>query len=225
MISICVPSRKRSGAFRSMCESALDQAYDKNNIEFVVFRDADDSVQYNYLNNTIEVIGKRTEKVFQMWNECQKKATGPIYMFMADDFIFDSTKWDKEVIDEFEKYEDKIVLLSVDNGDLWIKYGFSGLGFLHKNWIDAVGYLFPNYFYPNCADKWVSDMAIDINRRVKLKMTCKDTMVNDRVHTGKRRITGGWRPVYNTEQFVRQRKEDTEKLRAAINNYASLKFA
>jgi hypothetical protein len=152
MISICVPSRKRSGAFYNMCSSALDMAYDKSNIEFVVFRDLDDVVLYNYIGNTKEVRGTRTARIFQMWNECHRSATGPIYMFMADDFVFNSKDWDKEVVDEFDKIEDKILLLSVDNGPLWYKYGFSGLGFLHKNWTDTLGYLFPDYFYPNCAD-------------------------------------------------------------------------
>jgi hypothetical protein len=222
MISLCLPSRKRSSYFLNMCKSALDNAYDKNNIEFVTFRDSDDRTPYTYIGNHKEVIGTRTTEIFQMWNECQKIATGPIYMYIADDFILTSKDWDKEVMEEFDKYPDKIVVLEVDNGRIiWEKYGFSGLGFVHKNWVDTVGYLFPNYFYPNNADKWVNDLAVAIGRRVRLKMTCEDTMykVRDAVHYGKTKLVSHWRRTYNQDFAVEQRKKDADKLQAAINSY------
>ena len=198
-----------------MCKSALDNAYDKNNIEFVTFRDSDDRTVYNYIGNHKEVIGTRTPQIFQMWNEAQKVATGPIYMYIADDFVLTSKYWDKEVEEEFENIPDRIAVLEVDNGRIiWEKYGFSGLGFVHKNWVDTVGYLFPNYFYPNNADKWVNDLAVAINRRVRLKMTCEDTMlhVKDVVHYGKSKLVSHWRRNYYTEPYVEQRRIDADKL-------------
>jgi hypothetical protein len=49
-------------------------------------------------------------------------------------------------------------------------------------------------------------------------MTCADTMVNDIVHYGKRKLHDGWRNVYNTPGYVEQRNKDTEKLRTFIAN-------
>jgi len=219
MISLCVPSRKRAGYFYNMCKSALDMASDKDNIEFVRYKDTDDKTQYEYLGNYKEVVKDRTPEIFQMWNECQKAATGPIYMYISDDFVLTSKDWDKEVIEEFDKIPDKIAVLEVDNGKfLWDKYGFSGLGFVHKNWVDTVGYLFPNYFYPNNADKWVNDLAVMIGRRVRLKMTCEDTMLNvrDVVHYGKSKLVSHWRRKYYQDFAVELRKQDAEKFISII---------
>jgi hypothetical protein len=202
-----------------MCKTALEYASDVNNVEFVTYRDSDDTTSYAYTGNHKEVIMPRTTQIFQMWNECQKLSTGPIYMFMADDFIFTSKDWDLEVLDTFDKIEDKIALLAVNNGENWFKYGFSGLGFVHKNWVDAIGYLFPNYFYPNNADKWVNDLSEMIGRRIKLNMTCECTMENirDNVHCNKSRYSSPWRKMYYQDFAVKQREEDANKLRAAMS--------
>jgi len=223
MISICLPSRKRSSYFSNMCKTALENAHSQDNVEFVTYRDADDIQIYEYIGNHKEVIMPRTSEIFQMWNEAQKIATGPIYMFTADDFIFTSKDWDLEVLEEFEKCKDKIILLAVNNGINWDKYGFSGLGFVHKRWVDAIGYLFPNYHYPNNADKWVNDLAVMIGRRKKLNMTCECTMENirDNVHCNKSKYSAPWRKTYYEEYAVELRKKDAEKLNAVINNHTS----
>ena len=221
MISICLPSRRRARFFKRMCESALDTAGDVNNIEFAVYRDEDDKHVYEYFGNHKVVVGKRKDNFFGMWNDAQQISTGPYYMYMADDFVLDTKDWDKEVMQLFDKYNDKIVLLAVNDGTSSFKYGYSGIGVVHKNWVDAVGYLFPDYFYPNCADKWVNDLAVLVNRLEKTKFSCtpKEDETHDRVHWRKCHLTRRWRLVYWEEEATRLRQQDADKLMKVINEY------
>lgn len=219
MISICLPSRRRPRHFKRMWQSALDLAYNKDNVEISVRRDVDDRVRYEYPSNHKWMRGKRVENVFSLWNDAQKNATGDLYMYMADDFVFMTKDWDKEVQDVFDSSKDKIMLLSISDGTGGFKHGYSGIGVLHKRWIDTVGYMFPDYFYPNCADKWVNDIAELINRRVISKMVCmpKEEDTHDRVHWEKCKLTMRWRPIYWKDPAAKLREQDAKKLQGVID--------
>ncbi len=167
MISLCITSRGRPELFKRMCLSVLDNASDPNDIEFVTYRDNDDPSIYEYFGNHKEVISDRIIQS-QMYNECYKIAIGPIYMFAADDVVFYTKEWDKYVKEAFDKSADKIIF--VYPNDKFARSSFGTCGFLHKNWIDTVGYFTPPYFTAWYIDHWINDVAAKINRRVFLRL-------------------------------------------------------
>lgn len=160
MISLCIPTRKRPEIFKQVCLSVLNNASNPNEIEFVIYHDEDDESKYEHIGNFKEIIGKRSDP-HSAANECQKLATGPIYYFGADDFIFQHADWDKKVMDAFEQYPDKILFVYPNNH--WHRSNFGNVGFIHKNWIDTVGY----FMRPDLVrrgDCWINDVARRINR-------------------------------------------------------------
>ena len=178
MISICTPTRGRPESFKKMCLSVLENASNLNDIEFVVYRDNDDESAYEYVGNHKEIRGERLY-ADPTYNMCQKVATGPIYMFVPDDIIFETKDWDEQVKNVFDKFADKIIAVYFDNGT-----GFAfGVGCLHKNWIDTVGY-FLNPDLCRRGDVWISRIAKNLNRRVFLRrVVYKDqNITEDQTH-------------------------------------------
>jgi hypothetical protein len=216
MISICFPTRGRPEVFKIMCLSALNTASDPNDIEFVTYHDDDDTSPYKYFGNHKEVIGKRIIHS-QMHNECQKVATGPIYMFAADDVIFYTKGWDKYVKEIFNKSTDKILFVHPNDENFGSKLGV--MGFLHKNWIDTVGYLLPPYFAAWNADNWVTDLAVRINRKVFLPSVIVKHLdfEEDRTHVEYIKKIDDALAIYNSKEW--EREKDAQLLQNFINKY------
>jgi hypothetical protein len=145
-----------------MVESAVDTADNPDNIEVIAVIDDDDTYSVTHPNLTIHQVPRTT--LSEYWNIAYQKATGPIYMHCGDDIRFRTKGWDTIVDWNFEQYDDKILFL----------YGRDGLqdevlgthGFLHKNWVDAVGYFVPPYFSSDYNDTWLNEVAESIGRRV-----------------------------------------------------------
>jgi hypothetical protein len=217
MISICLATRKRPECFKKLCSTALELADKPDNIEFVSYHDLDDDSVYEYMGNHLEVYGDRELEIFKMANECQRRAKGPIYMFTADDFYFETKGWDTEVEKAFEQYEDRIVLVCPD-GKYWKNWRISVIGFLHKNWIDAVGYLLPPYDGGQAADRWINYMAVALDRRVRLTIKVTHTNTKDDVHRekNKRCLKQAWSKKFWSAEMEEQRKKDTELLKQYI---------
>lgn len=238
MISVILPTRGRPELFKRMCLSALDNAADPNDIEFVTYRDDDDFAVYEYFGKHQEMVGKRIVQS-QMYNECYKIATGPIYMFAADDIVFYTKDWDKSVKKAFDQSADKIIF--VYPNDKYARSSFGVVGFLHKNWIDTVGYFLPPYFAASYADHWINDIATKIDRRVFLRsavikevgvkedtiyigMNEKTEQIHDKTHleyAQKRQETNG-RETYFSKEIERVR--DAQLLQKFIKNFINNKM-
>jgi len=217
MISICVATRKRPKCYERLVDSALTLSDNPSNIEFVSYHDLDDDSVYEYKGNHFEIYGDRGIDIFKMANECQKKATGPLYMYTADDFYFVDKGWDTEVINAFDKYEDKIVLVCPD-GAFWRNWRIGVVGFLHKNWVDTVGYLLPPYHGGQAADRWVNELAVSVKRRERINSRVVHSNEKDETFHAKnsRCFRQKWTRKFNSPESVEQRRLDAEKLNNRI---------
>lgn len=201
-----------------MCVSALETAADPDNIEFVCYRDIDDKTKYEFVGNYIEIIGKRVPGC-DMLNDCQKIATGDIYMLMSDDFVFETKGWDKTVLDTFDKYPDKIVLVWLD--DNCYRSRFAQSLFLHKNWVDTVGYFAAPYFATQYIDNWWNDIASIIGRKefVRHFVVRHNWVADDETHAEymERSKQSKSRAFYNSMEMQEKRKIDAGKLQRFID--------
>lgn len=222
MISLCLATRERSEIFKAMCLSALNMASNPDNIEFVSYHDDDDKTVYEYLGNHKEVVGPSGNlNIIQMANECQKVATGPIYMFTADDIVFLTKGWDKRVLEEFDKFPDKIALVCPD-GDDWEIWKYGTMGFLHKNWVETTGYFLCPVDGAQVGDKWLNDVAMGINRRVHmLDVKTHHNNVRDHVHRRKNRQGRNeqWTKKYWLPEVAKVRERDIQVLKEYIKNF------
>lgn len=221
MISVCLPTRGRPESFKKMCLSMLETSSDPDDIEFVSYHDKDDESKYEYVGNHKEVIGDRLYNYSQMWNECQKVAEGPLYLYQADDIFFETKGWDVKVKQVFESYEDKIVFVCFN--DHRHHSNDACIFCVHKNWVDTLGYLTPPYFSSHLPDNWVNDIAKGVGRRVRLGdvFIRHHWISDDETHISyvKRRADDPPWEIYNKTK--RERKRDIQKLKDFIKNYGS----
>lgn len=222
-ISILTPTRNRPDNVKRLIKTAQDTA--EGPIEFVFYLDDDDPAKTEVLelvsDNVRFVVSDRCI-LSEMWNRCAKVAKSEILMQCGDDIIFRSSAWDTQVILEFEKVPDKILLV----------HGRDGLqdervathGFLHRNWVDSVGYFVPPYFASDYNDMWLTQVADSLKRRVYLPEVYTEHMhpLNGKATWDKTHRERLYR--HRTQKVERiwkdtapNRQEDIRKLRAAIN--------
>jgi len=171
-ISLLCPTRKRPSFMKELWESAYNTAEDKENLEIIFYIDNDDTESiemYKSLGkNCHAVIDKRGDgNLSVMWNDCYDQVTSAEILFLAgDDIRFRTNNWDAKVRNVFELFEDKIVLVYGDDGvrndDL------ATHPFVHKNWIETIGYFLPPYFSSDMNDYWLTEVAKGIDRLIKI---------------------------------------------------------
>ena len=134
-------------------------------VEVVAYVDDDDD-SYDFSLPRLRYVRGPRIVLSEMWNKCYDKAKGDIFGHMGDDIIFRSDNWDSLVKSVFDSYEDKIVFVHGDDMSDVHRNNFGTHGFIHKNWVNAVGYFVPPYFSSDYNDTWLNDVANALNRRI-----------------------------------------------------------
>ena len=139
MISILTPTRARPDNVKRLVDSAFSTARFPDQVEFLFYVDLDDDT----FPPEIESSNVRVIRGPRMWlsvlqNILYANCKGEIVMYSGDDLVFKTQDWDLKVVTAIDKYPDKLAL--VYPNDL-ATHGESMAihGFLHRNWIDAVG--------------------------------------------------------------------------------------
>lgn len=168
MISILCPTRKRPQNLVRLVDSIVATVSDINNVELLVYIDEDDEDSVPALQTVAEKINTNAvqgNKLIgsQMYNELGKMATGDIIMFAADDMVFKTPNWDRIVESEFDKYEDKILFVYGEDGFQRGRIGPHG--FIHRFWMELVGYVLPPKLASAYTDEWVTELSERVGRR------------------------------------------------------------
>ena len=219
MISICIPTRKRPEVFKQACSSVLATAEKPDEIEFVSYQDDDDDSVYEHIGNFKHIVGPRVGPHISA-NECQKAATGDIYMFMPDDMLIEDFGWDTKVKEAYDLYPDKI--LFVHFNDHRRRSSFGNLGCLHKNWIDVVGYgMRPDIF--RRGDCWINDVSRKLERRFFIRsIGVKNIDIReDETHKDfiAKSESSKCVEIYKSEAMYLEREKDVQLLQNFINNF------
>lgn len=222
MISLLVPTRGRPDGLWNLLLSAYETATHPKRIEIVAYVDDDDPDREEYFENDHVkwVLGPRIV-LSEMWNKCYEAASGEILMHCGDDIVFRTAGWDAIVREKFDEYEDKIVIVHGDdvspNTDALATHGF-----LHRRWVETVGYFVPPYFSSDWNDVWLTEVADEIGRRVKVPIVTehmhysfgkadRDQNTNDREERGLRDDVVG---LY--KRTAKERRNDAAKLRKVM---------
>jgi hypothetical protein len=165
MVSLLLPTRKRPDNLKRFYESAMTLADKPTQIEVIAYVDSDDD-SYDFSLPRLRYVRGPRIVLSEMWNKCHEMAVGPIFGHMGDDIVFRNQGWDTLVKDKFKEYPDKIVFVHGDDMSNVHLDRFGTHGFLHQNWVDAVGYFVPPYFSSDYNDTWLNEVANMIGRRV-----------------------------------------------------------
>jgi hypothetical protein len=99
-------------------------------------------------------------------------------MLMGDDVQVQTEHWDQLIVDQFNKYDDKILMVvpndgrwkgtkkfKLDKPTLWLDEDLPAAHFaVHKNWINTLGYLAPPFFWHWHVDSYTQKVARKLNR-------------------------------------------------------------
>lgn len=139
MISILTPTRGRPENVKRLVKSVLSTARFPDEVEILFYVDFDDdSFPSELESSNVRVIRGPRMWLSVLQNILYANCKGEIVMYAGDDLVFKTKDWDIRVVSAIEKYPDKLVL--VYPNDL-ATHGQSMAihGFLHRNWINAVG--------------------------------------------------------------------------------------
>jgi Glycosyl transferase family 2 len=218
-ISIVVPTRGRPENVRRLVESINSTAEEVP--EVVLYIDDDDKASADCAQSlgVKHVVGPRCT-LSDCWNRAAQHATGDILMVGGDDLVFKTKHWDRMVKQGFASCEDRILLVHGEDGHWGNR--FASHPFLHRKWIDTVGYFTPPHFSSDFTDTWLNDVANALGRRMYLSFEHEhlhplfgkadwDKTHKERLERAK---ADGVEALY--QEKAPERKKDVEKLRAVI---------
>ena len=100
-----------------------------------------------------------------LWNALIPYAKGDIFMQCADDALFRTSMWDRAVEKAFAECSDKILLAFADDLSKQHRGKFATLPFVHRRWVETVGYFTGPGFASWYSDTWPNDVADMIGRK------------------------------------------------------------
>jgi hypothetical protein len=206
-----------------MVASARRTAVYPRQIQIVAYIDLDDPRYGDYFDMPEPAYLISGERILlsEAWNQCYRRAGGQILMHAGDDIRFLTPGWDETVRQAFAESEDKILFV---HGDDLGPHGqtFGTHGFVHRRWVETIGYFVPPLFSSDWNDVWLNEVAEKIRRRVLLPFVTehlhytfgkaeRDQTHADREERGER---DGVVDLYKSTAAERER--DAEKLRAMM---------
>ena len=223
-ISILCPTRGRPDGFREMVESARTMATYPRQIEVVAYVDDDDPDEewYHVWHERLRYIDGPRILLSEAWNECYEHSEGEILMHAGDDIRFLTEGWDVVVRNAFAGFPDKILFAYGDdlgpNGKV-----FGTHGFVHRRWVETLGYFVPPLFSSDWNDVWLNEVAQMIGRHMALPIITdhlhytfgkaeRDQTHADREERGERDDV-----VNLYRNTIGDRRSDAEKLRAVMS--------
>jgi hypothetical protein len=228
LISLLLPSRGRPEGMQRMWRTALERALFPRQVEAIVYVDDDDPRAgfYEALGKSmcqLRMIRGPRQVLSECWNDCFKLAGGEILMHCGDDITFETDGWDQIVRDAFEAVPDKILFAFGD--DLSTNFPDLGThGFVHRRWVEIVGYFVPPLFSSDWNDVWLTDVAKMVKRMHPLPQLVTEhhhytfgKAERDQTHAEREERGARDNVVTLYQETLKRREVDAAKLRAALN--------
>lgn len=172
-ISVLLPTRQRPNQLHRLADSIAETARFPDNIEAVVYVDDDDNSYAETILGieTTWVRGPRHHdglvNLSVKWNDCYAACTGDILMHCGDDIVFRTPDWDVVVCDAFKAVKDKI-LFAFGRDGYQDGNNFGTHGFIHRRWVETVGFFVPPYFVSDFNDTFLNDVSKAIGRHQEI---------------------------------------------------------
>ena len=178
MISFCCPSRGRPELAKRLVDTALETQ--SGDTEFLFYLNDDDPTLTQYkdlLDPKYYTVGPNQSTCYS-WNLMAEKSKHDIIMLMGDDVQVKTQDWDGIIANEFDRFQDKILMVVPSDGrmkgtgrfkleepTMWPDKNLPSAHFaIHKNWFKTVGYLAPPFFWHWHVDSYTQKVARKIDR-------------------------------------------------------------
>ena len=170
-IAVVTPTRGRPERVRTMIDSALEAAGDPESIDLWFYVDDDDPSLPGYrkvfADRPVHVMYGPSDGVGRAWNRMARAATArgcELFMLGNDDLVFVTPDWDRTLREHVDLYavENYICCWFFNDGAQGRRH--AEFPILHRNWIEATGYLFPEIFGFWFHDTWITNVAFRLHR-------------------------------------------------------------
>lgn len=162
-IAVLLPTRGRAQGVRDLYQSLKETSHRMP--EVVLYVDEDDAESLAVGKEIGATICKGPRQVLsKCWNDAAKATSKPILMQCGDDIVFKTKGWDTLVEQVFENSDDKLILVHGHDGHWGREFGTHC--FVHRKWVNALGYMCPPYFACDYNDTWLNEVANALDRRV-----------------------------------------------------------
>ena len=177
MISFCCPSRGRPELAKRLVDTATSTQ--KGETEFLFYLNDDDPALEKYkdlLDEKHYTVGPNQSTCYS-WNLMANKAKHDIVMLMGDDVQVKTQDWDHLIAEQFDKYNDRILMVVPSDGrikgskrfkdetKIWGDEALPAPHFaVHKNWTNTLGYLAPPFFWHWHVDSYTQKVARRLRR-------------------------------------------------------------
>ena len=224
LISVLTTSRNRPNMLYENCKQMFSLAANLENIELIIYIDEDDyetisiyEKMRNENSNVRAVIGERLEYFGHSLNILYKEAKGDILFLVGDDCLVSNKNWDEIVLNEFNKVDDKILLVYGDDGNQGRKT--ATVGFIHKNWVETIGYLVPLGIMSRTSDSWLTKVAQIIKRDVFID----DLKIKHLIEESRRNLIkdAEWNKYRDTRKKASKLFRKSEKVKNLIDKDAA----
>jgi len=173
-ISLLVPSRERLNLKLTLLSSIITTVSDINNVELLFGVDEDDptrDIAYKIAAAMpfVKIVDIKNDGKFiginRIWNLLVPHACGDILGYIGDDMIFKTPNWDTEIASELTDKlpADQIKLVHCYDG-YRTKDEICVNAFVHKKYVDVIGYLCREEFLINWSDQWLYQTFKAFNR-------------------------------------------------------------
>jgi len=232
MISLLLPTRQRPNNLLRLAESVADTADDIRDIEIVTYMDFDDHT-YNDIEHLplkwIQIYGPREYdglvNLSAMWNQCYEACHGDILMHCGDDIVFRTKGWDTTVRETFDQYPDRLIFAFGRDG-YQDANNFGTHGFIHRAWVDTVGYFVPPYFVSDFNDTFLNDVSKAIGRHIEIDIYTEhmhyingkaeiDQNTRERLQRHEENNPGA---LYSSDKIQGEISDAISRLQAAMDN-------
>ena len=169
-----IPSRERLNLKLTLISSIITSVDDINNVNLYFGIDDDDPTRdmaYKIADAIpfVHIVPIHNDGKFiglgRMWNELARHCDDEIFGYLGDDMIFKTLGWDTQILEEFNEKNlpaDKIKAVhcydGVRNGELAVN------AFMHRKYMDVVGYFIREEFLINWSDQWLHQMFNSFGR-------------------------------------------------------------
>ena len=241
MISILCPSRGRPKLAKRMIDTVYDTVSDPKNIEFLLYLNEDDPTlddYKKYIDERHYTIGPNQSTCYS-WNQLAEKARHDILFLAGDDIQFMTKNWDLNIIKVFEMFPDKICMAAPFDGNN--KGNGNALLFneepyqlkkneqvgsphfaVHRNWMKALGYFVPPFFWHWHVDTYNQTVAKKLGRCFYLTKTLIQAkkVFDDTAILVRKNLNINARDEYVWDKIKdRHLDADVKKLQEFIDNY------
>tara|TARA_E500000178_G_scaffold296720_1_gene303068 strand:- start:10 stop:693 length:684 start_codon:yes stop_codon:yes gene_type:complete len=194
MISLLCPTRSRPQAALNLYNSFIKTQKFNNELIFCLQKGDDKIEQYISLfksHNIASYFIVDSMPTCYLWNQMALHSKGDLLTLIGDDVEILTKDWDEKILHASNKFDDKIFVITVDDGRQDKKQGATMRcphPTVHRKWVEALGYFVPPFFMHRYLDKYTSDLAIEIERFIELPDIVFNHLKFDyaRDNTGKR---------------------------------------